>query len=65
MKVYHFFAIVATGKEVGAIGGDKLRFRTYALRLRNRVLPNLGTVTKYFRKKPGFWAYAKSYSVII
>jgi hypothetical protein len=37
MKVYHFFAIVATGKEMGAIAGDKLRFRSYALRLRNRV----------------------------
>ena len=37
MKVYHFFAIVATGKEMGAIGGDKLRFRTYGLRQRNRV----------------------------
>ena len=28
MKVYHFFAIVATGKEMGAIGGDKLRLKT-------------------------------------
>ncbi|MCC3471830.1 MAG: hypothetical protein JGK30_18985 [Microcoleus sp. PH2017_40_RAT_O_B] len=37
MKVYHFFAIVATGKEMGAIEGDKLRFRTYGLRQRNRV----------------------------
>lgn len=27
MKVYHFFAIVATGKEVAAIGGDKLRLK--------------------------------------
>ncbi|MFM9267586.1 hypothetical protein [Tychonema sp. BBK16] len=37
MKVYHFFVMVATGKEMGAIGGDKLRFRTYGLRRRNRV----------------------------
>ncbi len=27
MKVYHFFAIVATGKEMGAIAGDKLRLK--------------------------------------
>lgn len=27
MKVYHFFAIVATGKEMGAIARDKLRLK--------------------------------------
>ena len=37
MKVYHFFEVVATGKEMGVIRGDKLRFRTYGLRQRNRV----------------------------
>ncbi len=37
MKVYHFFEVVATGKDTVVPRGDKLRFRTYALRLRNRV----------------------------
>ncbi len=27
MKVYHFFEVVATGKEMGAIRGDKLRLK--------------------------------------
>lgn len=27
MKVYHFFEFVATGKEMGALGGDKLRLK--------------------------------------
>jgi hypothetical protein len=27
MKLYHFFEVVATGKEMGAIGGNKLRLK--------------------------------------
>ncbi len=56
MKLYHFFAIVATGKEMGAIGRDKLRFRTYGLRQRNRVFTESMDRNASFRKKPGFWA---------
>ena len=48
MKVYHFFEVVATSKEMGAIAGDKLRFRTYALRLRNRVFTDFLDSNKVF-----------------
>ena len=51
MKVYHFFAIVATGKEIGAIRGDKLRFRTSHSDKETGFLPNLSTVTKYSNPK--------------